>query len=133
MKKWFQKDKFLEELNKNPNLYQEFFNRLVEVADESVWAKFILNSEFALSDEATKIIEKEEKKMEPIFKEGEKRKINQVVLLVAYLQYATADPLFDHEKKKNFWIDVVRNRKSIDSFPHHNAIADNLHKLGYIG
>ena len=57
----------------------------------------------------------------------------RVVLLVSYFQYATADPLFDQDAKKSNWISVIRNRKSVDSFPHHNAIVNHLEHCGYIG
>ncbi len=130
--KLFQKDDFLNELNKRPDLYQQFFEKIVGIADEKLWAKFILNPKFAISDEGVKQIGEEETKTDSIFKEAVEMGLNQVVLLTAYLQYATADPLFDQGKKKSYWISVVKNRKPVDSFPDHNAIANYLEKIGYI-
>lgn len=133
LNRFLKKDKFLEELNRFSVLYQEFFNRIEKIADDKIWAKFILDPKFALSDESTNQIEKEEKKIELILKEVAEKGLNQIVLLVAYLQYATADPLFDQNTKKSYWISVVLNRKSIDSFPHHDAIINYLEQYGYIG
>jgi hypothetical protein len=132
LNKLFEKDEFLEELQNYPDSYQSFFVKLTDVADEKVWAKFMLNPKFALSEEGVKQIEKEEIKTFPILEEATKCGLNQVVLLVAYLQYATADPLFDQGAKKTYWISIIRNRKPTDSFPHHYSIANYLEQYGYI-
>jgi hypothetical protein len=79
-----------------------------------------------------KQIEEEEKKTDPVLNGATERGLNQIVLFVLYLQYATSDPLFDHERKNSHWVSVVQNRKSVDSFPHHNAIVSILDKIGYI-
>jgi len=127
---FFQKDEFIEELNKYPGLYQYFFDKIVKVTNDEIWAKFIRSSEFTKKD--FKQLEKEEKKTDPILKEATEKGLNEIVLLVSYLQYATADPLFDQGLKKSYWINVVLNRKSIDSFPDHNAIVHILEECGYI-
>ncbi len=125
-------DEFLEELEKHPDLYQHFFERIEKTADGKTWAKYIGNVEFAFSDEAFEKIQKEEEKLENIYEEAKTKGLNQVVLLVLYLQYLIADPLFDQDKKKSFWVSVSRNRKSVDSFPDHNYIVNRLSKYGYI-
>ena len=132
LKSWFKKDEFLDGIRKHEGLYQLFFDKLTKVADTKIWAKFILNPKLALSEDGMKQIEEEEKKTDPIFKEATEKGLNQIILLVVYLQYATADPLFDQDTKKSYWVSVVQNRKSVDSFPHHNAIVSILDKLGYI-
>ena len=96
-------DRFLEELEKQPDLYQHFFEKIERTADEKAWAKYIGNVEFAFSDEAYEKIQKEEEKLEHIYEEAKTKGLNQIVLLVLYLQYLMADPLFDHDKKKLFW------------------------------
>lgn len=126
-------DEYLNELRRKPVEYQRFFEQIEKVADAKAWARFILNSKFALSEEGVKQIEEEEKKTEPIFKRAKEENLNQVVLLVVYLQYATADPWFDQDAKKSCWISVVQNRKSVDSFPDPYAIANYLKHYGYIG
>lgn len=131
--KLFQKDEFLDELGKHPDSYQIFFEKLVGVADKKIWAKFMLSPEFALSNDGIRQIEEEERKTDPILKKATEEGLNQVVILVAFLQYVTADPLFDQDTKKSCWISIVQNRKSVDSFPHHNAIANYLKQCGYIG
>lgn len=128
-----EKDEYLDELQRKPIEYQHFFEQIEKVADAKIWARFILSSKFALSEEGLKQIGEEEKKTEQIFKKAIENNLNQVVLLVVYLQYATADPLFDQNARKSHWVSVVRNRKSIDSFPDHNAIINYLKQCGYIG
>ena len=123
---------FQKNQKKQPDLYQHFFERIEKVADGKTWAKYINNVEFALSDEAYEKILKEEEKLEHIYEEAKAKGLNQIVLLVLYLQYLQADPLFDHDKKRSFWVSVSRNRKSVDSFPDHNAIAHLLSQYGYI-
>jgi len=130
LNKFLQKDEFIEKLNKCPSLYQYFFDKIVKVTNDEIWAKFIRNSEFTKKD--FKQLEKEEKKIGPILKEATEKGLNEIVLLVSYLQYATADPLFNQGPKKSYWINVVLNRKSIDSFPDHNAIVHILEECGYI-
>lgn len=132
LNKLFKKDEFVEEINKHSGLYQHFFEKIEEASDNKLWAKFILDPQFATSDECIKQIEKEEEKTDIIFKEATEEGLNQVVLLTTYLQYAAADPLFDQEKKKSYWISVIKNRKSVESFPDHNAVAHYLKRLGYI-
>jgi len=127
------KDEYLDEISKHPDSYQYFFEKISEVANDNLWAKFILNSKFVLSEEGIKQIEEEEKKTDPILKDATEKGLSQIVLLVMYLQYATADPLFDQDTKKSHWVSVVLNRDSVDSFPHHNAIVQYLEKYGYIG
>ncbi|KKU67682.1 MAG: hypothetical protein UX89_C0013G0018 [Parcubacteria group bacterium GW2011_GWA2_47_16] len=132
LKSWFKKDEFLDEVKRHQGLYQLSFVKLTEIADAKIWAKLILNPKFALSEDGMKKIEAEEKNTDPVFKEATEKGLNQIVLLVLYLQYATADPLFDQNTKKPYWVTVVQNRKPVDSFPHHNAIVSILNKLGYI-
>jgi hypothetical protein len=125
-------DKFLSALEESPDSYQHFFEQIEKVADGKIWGRYISDSEFAFSEEGMSKMEKEEKKTDPIFKEATAKGLNQVVLLVVYLQYLMADPLFDHDTKKPYWVSVVRNRKSVDSFPSHNALAHLLEQYGYI-
>lgn len=129
---WFRKDEFLDELKRHPELYQSFFDKLVKVADKDLWARLILNPKSALSGDGLEQIEEEEKRTDPILNEATAKGLNQIVLFVLYLQYATSDPLFDQDTKKAYWVSVVQNRKSVDSFLHHNAIVSILDKLGYI-
>jgi len=125
-------DEYFDYLNQNPDLYQHFFEKIAEVSNDKLWAGFILNPKFAISDKAIGLIEEEEKKTEEIFKEAVKKGLSNVTLLVLYLQYATADPLFDQDTKKSYWVSTVLDRKSTDSFPHHNAIVHYLKQIGYI-
>lgn len=128
----FQKDEFLEEVKKNTGLYQIFFEKMVKVADDKLWAKFLLNPKFATSDEGVKQIEEEEKKTDPILNKAKAEGLNSVALLVIYLQYASADPLFDQGNKKSYWVSVIQKRKSVDSFPDHRSIIHYLERYGYI-
>lgn len=128
----FQRDDFFVQLDKNPDLYQIFFEKLVQVADVKLWCAFVLNPKLSFSEEGIKRIEEEEKNTLPILSESEEKGLSQVVLFVIYLQYATADPLFDQDAKKSYWVSVVRNRKPVDSFPHHNAIIHYLRQSKYL-
>lgn len=37
------KDEYLDEISKHPDSYQHFFEKISEVADDKLWAKFIFN------------------------------------------------------------------------------------------
>lgn len=125
-------DKFLNAIEGHSDLYQHFFEQIEKVADGKIWTRYISDPKFALSEEGMSQMEKEEEKTNPIFKEATEKGLNQIVLLVVYLQYLMADPLFDHDTKKPYWVSVVQNRKSEDSFPDHNALAHRLEQHGYI-
>ena len=125
-------DKFLNAIEAHPDLYQHFFEQIEKVADGKIWARYISDPKFALSEDGMSQMGEEEKKTDPIFKEATEKGLNQIVLLVTYLQYLMADPLFDQNTKKPYWVSVVQNRKSVDSFPDHNALAHRLEQYGYI-
>ena len=127
IKRLFKKDEFLEEIKRNSGLYQLFFVKLVKTINDKIYAKVFLgrNIEVWESDE----FKKEDDKLFEVLKEGEKKGLNGIVLFTIFLQYATADPLFDQDAKKSYWVSVVQNRKLVDSFPHHNAIISNINVM----
>ncbi len=126
------KDEYVNELTKHPDLYQSFFEKIVGVANSEVWASLILNPKFLTSDKNVVIMKKEEDKIGKIYKEATNKGLNETVLIILYLQYATSDPLFDQGRRESEWVSVVINRQEIDSFPDHNAIARYLQKIDYL-
>ena len=126
-KKLFRKDAYLEEVGTNASQYQRLFEKLLEVADDKIWGLPVLRPERSESqvNKWVEMMEKEEKKTVKIFEEATRAGLNQVFLLVIYLQYATAD-LYDREKNKKHWVLTVLNRKPIDSFPDHRRVMYEL-------
>jgi len=117
------KDEFIEEVKWHKELYQSFFDKLVSVVNDDIYARWLSGLPELKKGEW----DRENKKLDPIIKEGVSKGLNYVALFTIFLQYSKAD-LYDREHKRKYWVSTILSRKKIDSFPDHNAILAVIEK-----
>ncbi len=102
------------------NLYQKFFNKMIEVVNVDVLTERISHGKFGRDG-----VEKYYEKLDKVLDEARKNNLKEAHLQVMFEQYIFAD-IWRREIDKDHWVQTVMQRKSVDYFPDTKAIIYTL-------
>jgi len=122
-----EKDEFLEDIKENHIAYQNYLNKIIREVDDDVYARWVNGTKELNRGE----VDRENKILYKTLDDAFNKGLSSTFLLTMFFQYSTAD-LYFRDREKNRWVQVVLNRKKIDSFPDHRAILHILDEEGML-